>query len=111
MILSEYERRLRESENDRHENGEKLRQIIESLLREKEELSDRLVRANQAKLIMTGSSGLNKGGATASAYKEDEVVLGETQEERVAYVWNAGIIRSKVEIGNADEIMRKMSSV
>jgi hypothetical protein len=39
VILGEYERRLREMESDKHESGVKLKQIIENLVREKEELA------------------------------------------------------------------------
>jgi centromeric protein E len=39
VILSEYERRLREMESDKNESSEKLRQIIENLMKEKDELA------------------------------------------------------------------------
>ena len=39
VILSEYERRLKEMESDKNEAGDKLRQIIDNLMREKEELA------------------------------------------------------------------------
>ena len=39
VILSEYERRLKEMESDKYESSEKLRQIIENLMKEKDDLA------------------------------------------------------------------------
>lgn len=38
-MLGEYERRLRESEWDKEESGRKMREIIEKLIKEKDELN------------------------------------------------------------------------
>ena len=53
VLLSEYERRLREMESDRNDSSEKLRQIIENLMREKDELAERLLKVNHDKLLTT----------------------------------------------------------
>lgn len=55
VLLSEYERRLREMESDRNDSSEKLRQIIENLMREKDELAERLLKANHEKLTAATS--------------------------------------------------------
>jgi len=49
-IMQEYERRLNEMEKDSKQNNDKLKQVIESLVREKDELNQRLINANNRKL-------------------------------------------------------------
>lgn len=49
-IMMEYERRLGEMEKDSERNNIKLKQVIESLMKEKDELNQRLINANNRKL-------------------------------------------------------------
>ena len=49
-ILSEYEKKLVEMENNNMESITKFRNVIESLQKEKEELNKRLIKANHDKL-------------------------------------------------------------
>ncbi len=49
-IMMEYERRLGEMEKDSERNNMKLKQVIESLMKEKDELNQRLITANNRKL-------------------------------------------------------------
>jgi hypothetical protein len=58
LILTEYEKRLKDIENDSQQSSLKLRQIIDNLMREKDELNKRLIKANHDKL-------LNPEGATS----------------------------------------------
>jgi hypothetical protein len=55
VILTEYERRLKEMECDQIQSSDKLRQIIDKLMREKDDLSQRLIKANHDKLLTIGS--------------------------------------------------------
>ncbi len=59
QMLGEYERRLREMEWDKEESGRKMREMIERLINEKDELNQRLIKANHDKLqtIQVDSSG------------------------------------------------------
>jgi hypothetical protein len=63
VILSEYERRLREMESDRNDSSQKLRQIIENLMREKDELAERLIKANHDKLQIVNQEAAGVTGA------------------------------------------------
>jgi len=56
VILGEYERRLKDMENDNQQSSLKLRQIIENLMKEKDELNQRLIKANNEKLNPTSVS-------------------------------------------------------
>jgi hypothetical protein len=58
VILTEYERRLKDMETNSVQSSLKLRQIIENLMKEKDELNQRLIRVNHDKL------GLNNNVAT-----------------------------------------------
>jgi hypothetical protein len=51
LILTEYEKRLKDIENDSQQSSLKLRQIIDNLMREKDELNKRLIKANHDKLL------------------------------------------------------------
>lgn len=50
VILTEYERRLKDMETNSVQSSLKLRQIIENLMKEKEDLNQRLIRVNHDKL-------------------------------------------------------------
>ena len=54
QMLGEYERRLREMEWDKEESGRKMRDMVEKLIRERDMLSERLIKANQDKLMLGG---------------------------------------------------------
>lgn len=95
VILSEYERRLREMESDRNDSSQKLRQIIENLMREKDELAERLIKANHVKLQI-----INQEAAVALGAKDEvpsarlEDCRGETEPQTSFYLWGVGMIHS-----------------
>ena len=55
-------------ESDRNDSSQKLRQIIENLMREKDELAERLIKANHDKLQTVVVSG--QEGAVTGAREE-----------------------------------------
>ena len=74
-------------ESNSQESSLKLRSIIENLLKEKDELSQRLIRANHDKLLQNPSQG------------EEEEKPVETEEALTnVYLWNCGILHSSVPI-------------
>lgn len=65
IILTEYERRLKDMENDSQQSGLKLRQIIDNLMKEKDELSTRLIKVNNLKLLVNhNNSEVNSSDST-----------------------------------------------
>ena len=101
VLLSEYERRLREMESDRNDSSEKLRQIIENLMHEKDELAERLLKANHEKLtaasVVIGEEVQDEVPAQRSP--EDGRVGGEPQTS--IYIWGVGMIQSSTPIDKA----------
>ena len=75
-------------ESDKHESGVKLKQIIENLVREKEELAQRLIKANNIKLKEKAVA----GGAEEFEEKEEEEDLTQI------YIWGCGNIHSSMPI-------------
>lgn len=66
IILTEYERRLKDMENDSQQSGLKLRQIIDNLMKEKDELSTRLIKVNNLKLLVNhNNSEVNSSDSTS----------------------------------------------
>ncbi len=49
--MNEYQRKLNEIEKDNENKSKNLRLVIDSLLKEKDELSKRLIKANNEKLF------------------------------------------------------------
>jgi len=83
IILTEYERRLKDMENSNQESSLKLRQLIDTLLWEKDELNQRLIKANHDKLT-------TQGGTTLP----DPRLETEQSEKKDIYIWGCGIINS-----------------
>lgn len=50
-LINEYQKRLNEIEKDNENKSHHLKLAIETLMKEKDELSQRLIRANNNKLI------------------------------------------------------------
>lgn len=71
-------------ENDHSQNSLKLRQIIESLMREKDELNQRLIKVNHEKLPE-----IVKKAAEHRDFHGDEEAT-----ESTFYLWNCGILMS-----------------
>ena len=88
LILTEYEKRLKDIENDSQQSSLKLRQIIDNLMREKDELNKRLIKANHEKLFNPeGTTSWNDSPESETSSKEDQFITS-------LYIWNCGIINS-----------------
>ena len=85
-MLGEYERKLSEMEKDSEKNNLKLKQVIESLLKEKDELSQRLINANNKKL--SNLLDFNQQPRTSTIF------VNEVKKVDSFYLWNCGIINS-----------------
>ena len=95
VILSEYERRLREMESDRNESSQKLRQIIDNLMREKDELAERLIKANHDKLqIINQESAVPQGTKDEVPSPDAEDSRGGVDPQTSFYLWGVGMIHS-----------------
>jgi hypothetical protein len=93
VILSEYERRLKDMENDHSQNSLKLRQIIENLMKEKDELNQRLIRANHEKLpLIEGTRDTTSGRTGFAPGNSGDDSSGVSDDEMSFYLWNIGII-------------------
>jgi hypothetical protein len=84
-------------ESDRNDSSQKLRQIIENLMREKDELAERLIKANHDKLQTVVVSG--QEGAVTGAREEVPSAKLEGGSEGVEpqtsiYLWGVGMIHS-----------------
>lgn len=89
-ILTEYERRLKEVESDSQQSSLKLRQIIDNLMHEKDELNQRLIRANHSKLAAIAEGGGEAPGSVPSDFDE--------AQQTTFYLWNCGVINSSLPI-------------
>jgi hypothetical protein len=94
-LLTEYERRLRDMESDRNDSSEKLRQIIENLMREKDELAERLVRANHLKLTSNAAASAAVVGLEVDAVVDVSDEVGKEAEPMTSvYIWGVGMVHS-----------------
>lgn len=91
-ILSEYEKKLVEMENHNMESITKFRNVIESLQKEKEELNQRLIKANHNKLQNVVLKENDKFNLTMELNRERE------REKTGFYLWNCGIVNSSVDM-------------
>jgi len=102
VLLSEYERRLREMESDRNDSSEKLRQIIENLMREKDELAERLLKANHEKLTAATSVVIGQEAQEVVPAQRSPEDGGEGGEPQTSiYIWGVGMIQSSTPIDKA----------
>lgn len=75
-------------ENDSQQSGLKLRQIIDNLMKEKDELSTRLIKVNNLKLLVNhNNSEVNSSDSTS-----------EDLCQRSFYLWDSGILHSALPI-------------
>jgi hypothetical protein len=100
-LLTEYERRLRDMESDRNDSSEKLRQIIENLMREKDELAERLLKANHLKLTTNAAASAAVVGLEVDAVDVPDEVGGEGEPMTAVYIWGVGMVHSSQPIDKA----------
>ena len=93
-LLTEYERRLRDMESDRNDSSEKLRQIIENLMREKDELAERLLKANHLKLTSNAAASAAVVGLEVDAVDVPDEVGKEGEPMKAVYIWGVGMVHS-----------------
>ena len=84
-------------ESNSQESSLKLRSIIENLLKEKDELSQRLIRANHDKLLQNPNQA-----------EEDEKPAESEESLMNVYLWNCGILHSSVPI---DKLINQSPSI
>ena len=79
LMLAQYERRLREMEWDKEASGRNMKELIDKLIQEKDELNQRLIKANHNKLqIIQGDS---SNALISQHSQKNEMVASETQHE------------------------------
>ena len=101
-LLTEYERRLRDMESDRNDSSEKLRQIIENLMREKDELAERLLKANHLKLTTNAAASAAVVGLEVPEAVDVPDEVGKEGEPMTAvYIWGVGMVHSSQPIDKA----------
>jgi ElaB/YqjD/DUF883 family membrane-anchored ribosome-binding protein len=103
-LLTEYERRLRDMESDRNDSSEKLRQIIENLMREKDELAERLLKANHLKLTTNAAASAASAavvGLEVDAVDVPDEVGKEGEPMTAVYIWGVGMLHSSQPIDKA----------
>ena len=93
-LLTEYERRLRDMESDRNDSSEKLRQIIENLMREKDELAERLLKANHLKLTTNAAASAAVVGLEVDVVDVPDEVGKEGEPMTAVYIWRVGMVHS-----------------
>lgn len=89
IILSEYEKKVIEMEKDNNQSSLKLKSIIETLQKEKEELNMRLIKANHSKLCSARVSEPNEGEDSQPAKVQ---VLIKADESKSIIIAGTGII-------------------